>query len=273
MRVGFLGMGIVGTATALAFEKVHQLFSYDKYKEGYLTLKEVANNAEVIFLCLPTPMRPSGEIDLTSIYESVGNLNELLGPKDETVMVIRSTAVSGSTNWLGKMFPRRKFAVNPEFLTEKNAEADFLKSERIVIGAEEDAVFEKVKQVYVEAGFHCPIIKTTFKEAEFLKYLSNSFLATKVSFANEMYEIAQTLDIDYDRVKELLLLDSRIGKSHLNVPGPDGLDPRGFGGRCLPKDLNALIYLAREHHVRPYLLEEVWRTNLKYRKNRDWEKP
>jgi len=270
MNIGLIGLGIVGGATAKGFEKAHKLFLYDKFKDCGSSPKEIAQNAEVIFLCVPTPMLKSGKINLSAVYDSVQALDEYLPPEgDNTIIVIRSTAVSGSTDKLAQTFPRRKFAVNPEFLTAANADEDFLKNERAIIGAEDDSVFEKVKQIYVEAGFKCPIVRTTFKEAEFLKYFSNAFLATKVSFANEMYEIARALGVDYNKVKDLLLMDSRIGKSHFQVPGPDG--DFGWGQKCFPKDVSALIYLAREHYVRPYLLEEAWRTNLKYRKNRDWE--
>ena len=270
MKVGLIGVGAVGVATTKGFEKAHELFLYDKFKKGYLTLKEVANNSEAIFISVPTPMTKSGRIDLSAVYESVEALEEYLAPDDETVIIVKSTAVSGSTDKLTQRFPRRKFAVNPEFLREVSAEEDFLKNERVIIGVKEDRVFEKVKRIYTEAGFKCPIIKTSFRIAEMVKYVSNCFLATKTSFANEIYEICQVLDVDYNEVVRLLLYDSRIGKSHWQVPGPDG--DRGWGGKCFPKDLNALIYLAREHHVRPYLLEEAWRTNLRYRKNKDWEK-
>jgi UDPglucose 6-dehydrogenase len=270
MNVGILGAGIVGLATAKGFEKAHKLFIYDKYKEGFLSLKEVAQNSEVIFLTVPTPMKKSGEIDLSAIYQSVEELNEYIFPESDTIIVIRSTAVSGSTDKLAEAYPRLNFAVNPEFLREVSSEEDFIKSERIIIGVNKDWIFEKVKKVYIEAGFTCPIIKTNFKTAAFVKYVSNCFLATKCSFANEMYEICSVLGIDYNEVIKLLVYDHRIGTSHWQVPGPDG--DFGWGGKCFPKDLNALMYLAREHHVRPYLLEEVWRTNLKYRKNKDWEK-
>lgn len=265
--IGIIGTGIVGGATAKGFEKAHKLYLYDKFKDCDSSPKEIAQNAEVVFICVPTPMLPSGKINLSAVYDSVQTLDEYLSPDDKTVIVIRSTAVSGSTDKLAKAFPRRKFAVNPEFLKEVSADEDFLKNERVIIGVNDDMAFEKVKQVYVKAGFECPIIKTTFKTAEMAKYTSNCFLAAKTSFANEIYEICQAVGVDYNEVVKLVLYDSRIGKSHWQVPGPDG--DFGWGGKCFPKDVNALIYLAREYHVRPYFLEEVWRANLKYRKSKD----
>ena len=102
-----------------------------------------------------------------------------------------------------------------------------------------------------------------------VKYLTNSFLSTKVSFANEIYQICQQLKIDYDKVVEYATLDSRLGKSHWQVPGPDG--DYGFGGHCFPKDLNALLYLSDNLDTDNNVLTAAIETNDKVRKNRDWE--
>ena len=115
-----------------------------------------------------------------------------------------------------------------------------------------------------------PIVKTGTKTAEMIKYFTNCFLATKVTFANEMYDICQETGIDFDKVTEYALYDSRIGKSHLTVPGPDG--DRGFGGHCFPKDIKAIIFFAEELGVTPSLLKRVVDNNDKIRSNRDWEK-
>ena len=103
-----------------------------------------------------------------------------------------------------------------------------------------------------------------------IKYFTNSFLATKVSFANEMYDLCLKLNLDYDKVVEYSVLDKRIGNSHLNVPGPDG--DLGFGGHCFPKDLSALIKLSDDIGSINYLIKSVIKTNDTVRTNRDWEK-
>ena len=105
--------------------------------------------------------------------------------------------------------------------------------------------------------------------AEMVKYFANTFLATKVSFANEMKIICEKLEIDYDKVVEYAIYDNRLGKSHWAVPGPDGKP--GFGGSCFPKDINALINKAKELGVETDVLNSVWKTNLKVRPERDWE--
>ena len=114
-----------------------------------------------------------------------------------------------------------------------------------------------------------PIIKTGSTTAEMVKYFTNCFLATKVSFANEMYEISKALNIDYDKVIEYAIYDERIGKSHLNVPGPDG--DFGYGGHCFPKDVMALKSLAWGLGCNPRMLEATDSKNNDIRTNRDWE--
>ena len=123
---------------------------------------------------------------------------------------------------------------------------------------------------FLEVFPNAHIIKTGSTHAEMIKYFTNSFLATKVSFANEMYDLCLKLNLDYDKVVEYSVLDKRIGNSHLNVPGPDG--DFGFGGHCFPKDLSALIKLSDDIGSINYLIKSVIKTNDKVRKNRDWEK-
>lgn len=276
MRIGIVGVGIVGGATAEVFRGHHELFLYDKFKSGYSALEDVVRTVEVIFICVPTPMRLSGGIDLSAVQDSVQNIvyhvnrNVRLTDAPKLTVVIRSTAVSGTTDSFATQHASLQihWAFNPEFLTQANAVEDFRQSDRVVIGANDKETFETVKQIYVEAGFSCPILHVNIRTAEMIKYASNSFLATKVSFANEMYEICERTDVDWDVVASIIGMDPRIGASHLMVPGPDG--GRGWGGACFPKDVNALVYLAREHGYRPDLLEEVWRTNLRFRKKIDW---
>lgn len=265
MKIGIIGMGFVGSATKYGLERGHEIIGYDKYKKGFSSVEEVAGS-EVIFICVPTPMEISGKICLGAIEESIDNVCKYA--KKETIIVIKSTAVSGTTNSFVTKYPAFNFSFNPEFLTQNNANKDFINADRIIIGADDEEVFKKLKQVYSEAQFTCPIIKTSIKTAEFLKYTSNAFLACKVVFANEIYKICEKLGINYNEVIENLLLDKRIGRSHWQVPGPDG--DMGFGGACFSKDINALIYLAKENGFSPRLLEEVWRRNLDFRTKIDW---
>ena len=119
-------------------------------------------------------------------------------------------------------------------------------------------------------GFSTPIIKTDFQTAELVKYVTNAFLSTKVSFANEMYQLCEGLDLDYDKIIEYATLDPRLGDSHWGVPGPDG--DFGFGGHCFPKDLSALIEITKQLDTVNNVLRAVQTTNNTVRSNRDWEK-
>ena len=273
MNLGIVGVGFVGGATAHVLEKTHDLYLYDKYKSPYnqqKNLENLAQNSECVFICVPTPMKASGEIDYANIYNSVSQLlkeTEKIkrNPKD-LLVIIRSTAVSGTTDGLAKKYPF-KFAFNPEFLREKYAIEDMEKTDRIVIGANDNESAEKIKQIYLPVFPHAKYLSTDRKTAEMIKYAANVTLAGQVAIANELYQICKATGIDYDSVKKAILLDERIG-TNIDVPGPDG--DFGFGGKCFPKDLNALIYLARDKNYRPYLLEELWRLNEKVRKNKDW---
>ena len=273
MNIGVIGMGFVGGNTAKVFGEKHEIFPYDKFKSLYNSgerLKKLAEESEVVFLCVPTPMKKSGEIDYSPIYNSLDLLKEVCEEvernPEKILVVIRSTAVSGTSDLLALRYPFH-FAFNPEFLREKHAYEDMRNADRIVIGVEDEDSKEKMLNVYKPIFPDAVYIITNRKTAEMIKYAANVFLASQIGIANEIYQICKVLGIDYGEVKNAVLQDKRIGRN-IDVPGPDG--DIGFGGKCFPKDLNALIYLAREHMYRPYLLEEVWRLNERLRKNIDW---
>ena len=264
MKVGIFGGGVVGSALEHGLKRGHEVYVYDKFKP-MSTIEEVLD-CSVIFLCLPTPMLKSGKIELDCLEEMIKITNKKA--KKDTICVIKSTAVSGTTRKFQEKYPRLNWAFCPEFLTDINSKDDFINTQRIVIGTDDALTFKVLEGVFQIAQFTCPIKWTTLETAEFVKYFSNVLLATKVSLANEMYQVAKRIGVDYDEAKELLLMDNRFGKTHLDVPGYDG--DNGFGGKCFPKDLNAFCYLARELGYTPYLLEEVWRTNLRVRTDHDW---
>jgi UDPglucose 6-dehydrogenase len=266
-------VGFVGGATAEVFKEKHTLYLYDKYKSPYNSeecLRNLAKEVEAVFICVPTPMQNSGAIDYSNIHNSIEQLEKQVNllnrnPKD-ILIIIRSTAVSGTTDTLSKKYPFC-FAFNPEFLREKYALEDMKKTSRVVLGANDKESLDKAAQIYKSLFPNASYFLTDTKTAEMIKYAANVFLASQISIANELYGICKSVGVDYNKVKEAILLDERIARN-IQVPGHDG--DFGFGGKCFPKDLNALIYLARENLYRPYLLEEVWRLNEKVRKNKDW---
>jgi len=153
-------------------------------------------------------------------------------------------------------------------LTEANAVSDYENQNRIILGGPRPAT-TRLKRIFTKVFPKAHIIKTGSRTAEMVKYVTNAFLATKVSFANEMYEICQALDMDYDKVIEYAQHDDRLGKSHWAVPGPDG--DFGYGGHCFPKDVKALIHLADRNNINPIILNSVDEKNNNVRTNRDWE--
>jgi UDPglucose 6-dehydrogenase len=265
MKIGILGMGFVGGTTAKVLSKAHEILPYDRYKKEYQN-PTILRESEVAFICVPTPMKRSGEIDSSAIYHSIGVLENVLGDV-KPLIVIRSTAVSGTTDELAKKYPSFHFAFNPEFLREKYALEDMLNTDRVLIGADNQEDYKKVEQVYKPIFPNAEYIHQTRREIEMVKYASNVMLTSQIAIANEVYQICQAFGIDYGVIKDIVLKDNRIGRN-IQVPGPDG--QLGFGGKCFPKDLNALIYLSTKKGYDPHLLKEVWRLNKRVRKDKDW---
>lgn len=269
-KLGIIGYGIVGQALAYGFSQPeiknkYEIRYYDKFKDTD-TLEDVVTKSEFIFICLPTPMKEDESgIDLTIIEESIAEITKMTNGTDK-IIVIKSTIAPGTTARLEKEHPKTNFAFNPEFLTEANYLEDFVNADRNIIGANNDLISRKVVALYRQRFPHTKIFQTDTTTAEMVKYMANAFLATKVIFANEMFDICQALGIKYEEVKKLVVADHRIYDSHLDVT-----TARGFGGKCFPKDVVALIGRAKELKLDPKLLETIWNMNKKIRKVRDWE--
>ena len=264
MKIGIVGQGYVGTAIKVGFEPHYQLETYDKIKsKSTCTFFELVSKCEVIFVCVPTPMNEDGSCH-TDIVESVVEEIDACNQKHKPIVVIKSTVPPGTTDRLHRKYKNVDVIFNPEFLTEANFLEDFKNQTRIILGGVRRGT-NLLRQVYSKVFPHATIVKTGSKTAEMTKYFINSFLATKVSFANEMKILCDNVDIDYDKVVEYSTYDERLGKSHWAVPGPDG--DYGFGGHCLPKDVSALV----NGYDDMKLLEAVLQVNDNVRKNRDWE--
>ena len=269
MKVGIVGQGFVGSAIREGLSKFHSVMTYDvdHSRSMAVSLSQVVDNSEIIFVCLPTPMKKSGQCDIRILEGSISKINDLAdsSSKNKKVVVIKSTIPPGTTDMLNEKYENIKIVFSPEFLTEANSYDDFKNQTRIIIGGDGA---KKVKQMFRKPFPNIPIVVTKANTAEMVKYFINCFLSSKVTFANQMYDVCDQLGIDYDKVTEYALLDKRIGGSHLAVPGPDG--DRGYGGHCFPKDMAAMIYAAKEVDVDTSLLESVMNSNNKYRKNKDW---
>jgi|TARA_B110000211_G_scaffold176629_1_gene199578 UDPglucose 6-dehydrogenase len=264
MKIGIIGQGYVGGAIKMGFKEHYDIETYDKFdlaKSTRSSIKRVVEFTDVIFVCVPTPMRKDGTC-YTGIVEEV--IREINQTADGHIIVIKSTVPPGTTDRINAEYTNSTVIFNPEFLTEANFIEDFKNQSRIILGGDRKGT-NKLRQIYSKVFPQATIVKTGSKTAEMVKYFINCFLATKVSFANEMYSVCEQVGIDYDKVVEYATYDERLGKSHWAVPGPD--EDFGFGGHCLPKDLSAII-----NEFKTYgLLEAVEQVNDQIRENRDWE--
>ena len=273
MKIGIIGLGYVGTAIKSGFEKHYTLETYDKY-DGFkstVQLFDLVAECKVIFVCVPTPMNKDGSCHtniVESVMEEIDNWVSSYHKDIKPTVVIKSTVPPGTTDRLHRKYKNITVIFNPEFLTEANFLEDFKNQTRIILGGTRKGT-NILRQVYSKVFPHATIVKTSSKIAEMTKYFVNCFLATKISFANEMKQLSDGIGIDYDKVVEYATYDERLGKSHWAVPGPDG--DYGFGGHCLPKDLNALISVSIKLDIEAILLETVGWVNDKVRENRDWE--
>ena len=253
MKIGIVGNGFVGSSVAFGFspqcgcDAVIKIYDKDKTKSTH-NLREVINTSDFIFVSVPTPSNKDGSISLDIVNNVFNQMNEL-NDRTDNIFLLRSTVTPGTTRGLKRKFRNLNIVFNPEFLTERSAKLDFINQSRFIIGGLKKDTNKVEKLFKWRFGETTPVIKTNYETAELIKYMNNCYFATKVSFLNEMYQIADSCGVDWDMAVEGFVRDGRVGHSHMNVPGPDG--KFGFGGSCFPKDVQAMI-----HFVRP---EEDWK--------------
>ena len=273
MNIGIIGQGFVGNAVYQKFKNFYEVLTYDlQRKLCNSSLVEVHMNCDYIFVCLPTPMSKDGSCHIGIVEEALEELNKyckLSGKGVTKTAIIKSTIPPGTTEKWNNKFSNLTIVFNPEFLTEVNAVQDYENQSRIILGGPRKGT-TPLKPIFSKVFPKAKIIKTNSTYAEMVKYTTNCFLAMKVSFANEMYEICQAVGADYDKVIEYAIEDERLGYSHWAVPGPDG--DFGYGGHCFPKDVKALIHLASDCNVSSIMLNAIDQKNNNVRTNRDWEK-
>jgi nucleotide sugar dehydrogenase len=265
-KIGVVGFGFVGESQAFAFSPVAdiKIFDIDPVKKTH-SLEETINQ-DLVFVCLPTPMKENGIQDISLIEKFFEDVS-LLNISKKPIYILKSTVLPGTTSRLEKKF-NLDIVFCPEFLTEKTAKLDMLTQSRIVIGGVNYLV-DKVKELF-EARFGSKhYIITDANSAEFIKYMSNNFLTLKISFMNEYYDLVEKIGGNWNQIIEGFSSDPRIGNSHTQVPGHDG--KRGFGGTCFPKDINAIIEFSKHNDVEMNTLKAAWETNLKVRPEQDWK--
>lgn len=263
MKFGIIGLGYVGLATLCGLAKAgHEVIGVEKDQPRLLRLMNgdvpfhepgmadvlrdhhgsitftdsIADTETVDYLVLAvgTPSKQDGSCDLTFVDAALSEV------ESKHKIIIRSTVPPGTTDMLSVMYPAHTFAVVPEFLQEGRALADVLKPHRVVIGSDDLEMCEELAGIYGRLGV--PIVCTSPVDAEFIKYASNAFLATKISFINDLARLADKAGADITTIAEGMGLDPRIGRSFLNA----GL---GYGGSCFPKDMHALINVAHENEL------------------------
>ena len=258
LKLGIIGKGFVGGSVAHGFDRnVEQIIVDPQHSET--TLKEcVKQNPQIIFICVPTPQSESGDVDVSISKTVLAEINKF---RYKGIVVIKSTI---SPNHLTKFTEDYKLRIvyNPEFLTEANANWDFCNPSMQILGGNWDDC-EAVEKAYVHhtSVKIVPTFKTDIITASLLKYTINSFLATKVTFMNELHVLhaSSGAESSWEQFTDMLQRDPRIGDTHLQVPGPDG--KFGFGGHCFPKDTSAFVYYSEEQNTLLNLLEKAININ------------
>lgn len=250
-------MGVVGQGMFNLFKDRFEVIGYDTKIDKDRTK---VMGCDLAIICVPTNMRPDGSAD-TSIVE------EVVSWLDTPLILIKSTVPPTTTEKLVAKY-NKEICFSPEYMGEsknftpfwKYADpTDAKKHDFVIVGGNKanDILAYFMKVMAVEAHY----TSCTSREAELVKYMENSYFATKVTFCNEFYDIAQALEIDFNKVREMWLLDSRVDRNHTLV----FKDERGFGGKCLPKDVNAIVKASEDAGYHPTLLKSVLSTNKRIR--------
>jgi len=254
-EITLAGYGFVGKAVWNSLKDIHTINIIDP---AYNT-NTIADfpTAKGIIVCVGTPSLPNGVCDDSQIRAVLENAPENLP------ILIKSTVPPDQLSQIVIDYPNHNICYSPEFLRAATANEDFLNQEYMIIGGEDVNQFWETLfgPALKKCEFYLPCSIT---EASMVKYAINNFLSTKVAFFNQIYEICQANGADYQVVKQLVSADTRIGLSHMDVPGPDG--SFGFGGACFPKDTNAFIKYAQNLNTPITVVEEVVKYNNKIRK-------
>ena len=253
-KIGIIGLGFVGSAIKSSMDGLNLVLIDNDPARGGHRYEDIPG-CEGVFVCVPSPQGDDGSCD-TSILEDV--LGKLKAINYTGVIISKTTAPPSVYKRLQEQYSNLVHA--PEFLTAANAEMDYLDGKFAIIGGavaayrNEAERIIRVSQTSLQQVNHCSI-----EEAALSKYAINSFLSTKVVFMNELHQLATASGLNYTTIAKNMMLDKRIGDSHMRVPGPDGVF--GFGGMCFPKDTSALLKYAEEVHTTMNVLDAAVKKN------------
>lgn len=237
-RLGFVGAGFVGGAMIRAFSGWNPCTAYDKGK-NVGDLRVTVENSDVLFLSLPTPQMDSGRCDHSILDEVLGQIDDILDESDRWMpVVVRSTVTPGWFEEAQSDVDHIELFYMPEFLTARTADLDFIMSSRFILGMEDpndhsDSA-DRIQGVFAERFPGTRFERMTWEGASLVKYATNCFFTVKISFFNELAQICKAHGEEPEEIIAEVMNDGRIGRSHFQVPGPDGKP--GWGGACFPKD-------------------------------------
>lgn len=266
ITIGVIGAGFVGSAVINGFDtETVDMWIVDP-KRNDTTIKELCNaNPSITFICVPTPEGDKGAVDVSTVDEVLTQLETL---DYKGIVVIKSTITPDHLVRFKKQY-NLSMVYNPEFLTEANSFSDFINPQMQVLGGKwRDC--DKVEKAYVRHSKvkTVPTYKVDMITASLIKYSINSWLATKVVFFNELHALHKESGAmsSWEQFIEILRGDVRVGKSHMQVPGPDG--DFGFGGHCFPKDTKGFLNYSNTKNVPLTVLENAVKENVQLRKNK-----
>lgn len=264
MKISIIGYGYVGKAYHNFFKRHYDVVVYDPYYKEHCDKSAFVCDMAVI--CVPTQQNEDGSGDITIVEDSIREV-------DAPLILIKSAVPPGTTDYLSKKY-KKPICLSPEFIGEGNYfipywkyphPSDATMHDFLIVGGPEPQRSQVIDVMLKILGPSCYIHKLTALEAELDKYMENCWGAMKVTFANEWYEIAKRFGADWHRLREAFLADGRTERMHTMVRP----QARGYGGKCFPKDVRAIIYASNKKGYQPALLEEVDRSNNKFRKNAD----
>lgn len=260
LNITIIGHGFVGKAIDYAFQyNVNKQIIDPKIN---VSLSDVRLNADVTFVCVPTPMHKNGQCDVTILADVIKQIKQ----RKSGLIVIKSTVPPDQIENLFKGSAKVRMVYNPEFLTERNANEDILNPFMHVFGGHREAT-ERLENIYKEYSIckPCQVFHVSETEASFIKYGINTFLATKLTWFNELYDTVENFGGNFGKITNAIGSDPRIGHSHTRVPGFD--NRRGFGGACFPKDVSAFINFTTHMPILEYVMNRNNTYRLEYEKD------
>jgi len=254
MKIGIIGVGIVGSAIKYGFEKLgHNVYTHDT--RHYTSIEDV-KDTEVVFICVPTPSLKNGKCNVHIVKDVVFELDRL---DYKGVIAIKSTVEPGTTQRLQEKYTDRTICYVPEFLRERCAITDFCENHDLcVVGTDNSDVFKLIEKAH--GKYPKNIIQLSVTEAELVKYFNNVYNATLITFANSFYEICEKMGVNYTNIKNAIVNRDHIFDQYLDC----NENFRGFGGVCLPKDTKALDRLATELKTNSKLFKTILKENERY---------